>query len=346
MKAGGHSSRRELDLARAMSSPTDYSTLAVFTYRSAILARAVPRQHMHRIAHAVIGGLFGDHTDSMFSLTVTASGAFLLADSGLAALASELPRSGDDEDTFRCLYLHESSETRRGSQIAGTLSALSARLAAEAIPVLSMTTLGRNFLLVREGATERALVTLQRTLDEPSSLPAMPPPPADRMVLTVLPAPVCICSLSRDELPAAAHALLWLFALQPAAGLTHVFEMGGEAHRPPPTKGVLLAAVCERLPPARVGVAHLRIACAARAHPGAPGVSVGAPPCGRADPRARLARTLHRRPVGRRRAGTALPRVPAALRPPNDEREHGRYEPRPRAGRPPRRRLRSPRAPL
>mmetsp|Transcript_30731 Transcript_30731/g.96937 ORF Transcript_30731/g.96937 Transcript_30731/m.96937 type:complete len:317 (-) Transcript_30731:72-1022(-) len=211
-----------------MSSPTDYSTLAVFTYRSAIVARTVPRQHMHRIAHAVIGGLFGDHTDSMFSLTVTASGAFLLADSGLAALASELPRNANDEDTFRCLYLHESSETRRGSQIAGTLSALSARLAAEAIPVLSTTTLGRNFLLVREGATERALVTLQRTLDEPSSLPAMPPPPADRMVLTVLPAPVCICSLSRDELPAAAHALLWLFALQPAAGLTHVFEMGGE----------------------------------------------------------------------------------------------------------------------
>ena len=112
------------------------------------------------------------------------------------------------------LYIHEGSEERRGSEISGALSALCAKLADADVPVLNVCTLARNFMLVREAVSERALSTLRSTVEAshdagnvvPSSLAA----PAGVRLRLMRPH-LAICTLRLDQLPAVSHALLQLF---------------------------------------------------------------------------------------------------------------------------------------
>ena len=129
------------------------------------------------------------------------------------------------------LHPREGSTDKKGDETEGTIAALSARLAAEEVSVLDVTTLARNFMLVRADAAERALRTLQESLSRGRALLAARPqlsrPPPLRLAL--LPPRLAIGALSLAELPACAHALLRLVFLprSPHAFL-HYFEMGGE----------------------------------------------------------------------------------------------------------------------
>jgi hypothetical protein len=157
---------------RPAPASTMYSTLSVFSYKSRITARFVPRTQLHLVAHAVISGLFAPQPDSMFSITLVASGCCFLFDetSFAATFDAVLGLAGPTASQhYACLYIHEGSQSRRGSEVAGTLAALTARLAQEALPVLNMTTIERNFLLVCEHHAERALATLQRAIESEST---------------------------------------------------------------------------------------------------------------------------------------------------------------------------------
>jgi len=146
-----------------MKRAAPYGTLSVFTYKSRIVARLVPRSELPAVAHAVLAGLFGPQRDSMFSLTIVDSGCFFLYDESLSVAFDGVLGSGLQR--YCCLYIHEGSESVRGSESAGTLAALSARLAREALPVLNITTVERNFLLVHEHHADKALSTLQRAIE-------------------------------------------------------------------------------------------------------------------------------------------------------------------------------------
>lgn len=224
---------------RPAPASTEFSTLSVFTYKSRVTARFVPRTQLHMVAHAVIAGLFAQQPDSMFSITLVASGCCFLFDDSFTATFDAVMGSATNSQHYSCLYIHEGSQSRRGSEVAGTLAALSARLAQEALPVLNMTTIERNFLLVCEHHAERALTTLHRAIESESTATAsgsathVDPERAlsagmGTPQLVILAPSISICSLSQVELHTCAHALLWLLQLRPAEHLVTVFEMGGE----------------------------------------------------------------------------------------------------------------------
>jgi hypothetical protein len=193
------------------------------------------------VAHAVIAGLFAQQPDSMFSVTLVESGCCFLFDDSFTATFDAVMGSARPTGSqyYSCLYIHEGSQSRRGSEVAGTLAHLSARLAQEALPVLNMTTIERNFLLVYEHHAERALATLQRAIESEGAATASGSAThadperalsgeAGAPQLVILPPSISICSLSQLELHTCAHALLWLLQLRPAKHLVSVFEMGGE----------------------------------------------------------------------------------------------------------------------
>ena len=213
--------------ADAASHP--FSTLSVFSYTNDVQAVAFARADAHAATQGALHCLFAppsSRASEMFSYTASADGVFVLVDAAAAHLLG-----GARGDAWRCLYIHEGSTDKKGDETEGTIAALSARLAAEEVSVLDVTTLARNFMLVRADAAERALRTLQESLSRGRSLLAARPqlsrPPPLRLAL--LPPRLAIGALSLAELPACAHALLRLVFLprSPHAFL-HYFEMGGE----------------------------------------------------------------------------------------------------------------------
>lgn len=226
---------------RCAPSETDYSTLSVFSYRSRVVARSLPLAQLPVAAHVIIYSLFGPLKDSMFSFSLVDSGCCFLLDESYAetfdAIVGSFVKSGSQ--IYTCLYIHECSTSRRGSEVAGTLSTLTAQLAQNALPVLSMTTIARNFLLVHEQHATKALSILQSIIEKKtrksdpqaaSSDNSGLPPCAELRTpqLVVLPPSICICTLALKELHVCAHALIWMLQLKPGKYLTHVFEMGGE----------------------------------------------------------------------------------------------------------------------
>ena len=213
--------------ADAASHP--FSTLSVFSYTNDVQAVAFARADAHAATQGALHCLFAppsSRASEMFSYTASADGVFVLVDAAAAHLLG-----GARGDAWRCLYIHEGSTDKKGDETEGTIAALSARLAAEEVSVLDVTTLARNFMLVRADAAERALRTLQESLSRGRALLAARPqlsrPPPLRLAL--LPPRLAIGALSLAELPACAHALLRLVFLprSPHAFL-HYFEMGGE----------------------------------------------------------------------------------------------------------------------
>ena len=72
---------------------------------------------------------------------------------------------GSAATQWSCLYLHESSTEKSGHELSGSLSLLCDRLAAARVPVLNVTTLARNFMLVQSSVAELALSTLRAAVE-------------------------------------------------------------------------------------------------------------------------------------------------------------------------------------
>ena len=140
---------------------TAFSTLAVFSYRTPVATAFFPHGEVaENTTHMVLRCLFGPRVHNMFSFTISAEGRFFCVDEQLVGL---LDRSQSEKarDLWHCLYIHEASEEKKGTETFGTMAALSRKLAAEEISVLDCSTLTRNFMLVRKDNAERALSSLQ-----------------------------------------------------------------------------------------------------------------------------------------------------------------------------------------
>ena len=212
--------------ADAASHP--FSTLSVFSYTNDVQAVAFARADAHAATQGALHCLFAppsSRASEMFSYTASADGVFVLVDAAAAHLLG-----GARGDAWRCLYIHEGSTDKKGDETEGTIAALSARLAAEEVSVLDVTTLARNFMLVRADAAARALRTLQESLSRGRALLAARPqlsrPPPLRLAL--LPPRLAIGALSLAELPACAHAAPPVFLPRAPHAFLHYFEMGGE----------------------------------------------------------------------------------------------------------------------
>ena len=237
---------------------TAFSTLAVFSYRTPVATAFFPHgEAAENTTHMVLRCLFGPRVHNMFSFTISAEGRFFCVDEQLVGL---LDRSQSEKarDLWHCLYIHEASEEKKGTETFGTMAALSRKLAAEEISVLDCSTLTRNFMLVRKDNAERALRSLQDAIgkaangsggDDGGGGGTTPVPGTVRAAgdalaaaqLALLPGEVTIAKFSLDALPACAHALLQLLffppgtgtgtgttAAPPSPGFLHYFEMGGE----------------------------------------------------------------------------------------------------------------------
>jgi len=222
----------------------DYSTLAVFTYYSNVAACFVPSTERQLSTHTIVTCLFGKraHTESaMFSCSVTPEGVFFLLDRTAVEALDLEPYIGrhveSANDLWRCLYIHESSETRNGSEVFGTLAALTAQLAAAQVPVLNMTSLERNFMLVRAHHADAALKQLQETLEGRAHADSSAMGLAcdlNKNILTaasprleLLPESVAMGSFPSDKIPQCAHALISIL-LYSGSAFCHLFELGGE----------------------------------------------------------------------------------------------------------------------
>ena len=226
---------------------TAFSTLAVFSYRTPVATAFFPHgEAAENTTHMVLRCLFGPRAHNMFSFTISAEGRFFCVDEQLIGLLdrsqSELARV-----LWHCLYIHEASEEKKGTETYGTMAALSRKLAAEEIAVLDCSTLTRNFMLVRLDNAERALRSLQDAIGKAEAAVgrngsgsdggggggggsggggATPVPGTVRAAgdalaaaqLALLPGEVTIARLSLDALPACSHALLQLLFFPPGKG--------------------------------------------------------------------------------------------------------------------------------
>ena len=245
---------------------TAFSTLAVFSYRTPVATAFFPHgEAAENTTHMLLRCLFGPRAHNMFSFTISAEGRFFCVDEQLIGRLdrSQAAQAGD-RSLWHCLYIHEASEEKKGTETHGTMAALSRKLAAEEIAVLDCSTLTRNFMLVRLDNAERALRSLQDAINGKAEAAvgrngsggdggggggATPVPGTVRAAgdalavaqLALLPGEVTIARLSLDALPACAHALLQLLffppgedagagtaAEPPSPGFVHYFEMGGE----------------------------------------------------------------------------------------------------------------------
>ena len=243
---------------------TAFSTLAVFSYRTPVATAFFPHgEAAESTTHMLLRCLFGPRAHNMFSFTISAEGRFFCVDE---QLIGRLDRSQSERarDLWHCLYIHEASEEKKGTETHGTMAALSRKLAGEEIAVLDCSTLTRNFMLVRLDNAERALRSLQDAINGKAEaavgrngsggdggggggatpVPGMVRAAGDALAvaqLALLPGEVTIARLSLDALPACAHALLQLLffppgedagagtaAEPPSPGFVHYFEMGGE----------------------------------------------------------------------------------------------------------------------
>ena len=236
---------------------TAFSTLAVFSYRTPVATAFFPHgEAAENTTHMLLRCLFGPRAHNMFSFTISAEGRFFCVDE---QLIGRLDRSQSERarDLWHCLYIHEASEEKKGTETHGTMAALSRKLAAEEIAVLDCSTLTRNFMLVRLDNAERALRSLQDAINGKAERAVgrngsggdgggggTARAAGDALAvaqLALLPGEVTIARLSLDALPACAHALLQLLffppgedagagtaAEPPSPGFVHYFEMGGE----------------------------------------------------------------------------------------------------------------------
>ena len=224
--------KRQLDEG---SDAHNFSTMAVYSYQGPIVTLFVPPEDSQRATHPVLDCLFGPRKHAMFSVTrAFSAGAFLVFDEGVAE--GFLGRAATPSERWRCLYIHENSEERDGSEVSGCLTALCAKLTAAAVPVLNVCTLARNFMLVRDECSERALSTLRAAVVGSQSgtaepAPATPTPSAKDVRLRLMRSHLAICSLQVDQLQSCTHALLQLLLFMDDApkSFFHLFEMGGEA---------------------------------------------------------------------------------------------------------------------
>ena len=238
---------------------TAFSTLAVFSYRTPVATAFFPHgEAAENTTHMLLRCLFGPRAHNMFSFTISAEGRFFCVDEQLIGRLdrSQAAQAGD-RSLWHCLYIHEASEEKKGTETHGTMAALSRKLAAEEIAVLDCSTLTRNFMLVRLDNAERALRSLQDAINGKAETAVgrngsggdgggggTARAAGDALAvaqLALLPGEVTIARLSLDALPACAHALLQLLffppgedagagtaAEPPSPGFVHYFEMGGE----------------------------------------------------------------------------------------------------------------------
>ena len=215
-----------------------FSTLSVFSYTNDVQAVAFARADAHAATQRRCTALAA-FAPRESSYTASADGVFVLVD---AAAAHLLGARGD-----AALPTSTRAPPTRRATRPRARSRRSARLAAEEVSVLDVTTLARNFMLVRADAAERALRTLQESPARPLALAARPqlsrPPP---LRLALLPPRLAIGALSLAELPACAHALLRLVFRRERRTPLHYFEMGGEVslivEEAPPTRCAPTAA--------------------------------------------------------------------------------------------------------
>ena len=155
---------------RAKTSSAPFGTLSVFSYRTPIATLFVPNGQ--DVTLATLRCLFGPRAHNMFSCTVSAEGRFFAFDEGLLETFGAAKAA---RDLWHCLYIHEASPDTNGSESSGTMAALSSQLANEKIAVLDVSTLARNFMLVRLENAERALKTLQAAITSEPPPQARPP---------------------------------------------------------------------------------------------------------------------------------------------------------------------------
>lgn len=203
--------------AREDAMATDFSTLSVYSYRSAVATIFVSPDEAPSRATALLSRLFGPREHGMFSATRSPAGTFLICDTTTTdgLMGAAVPT----DEAWRVLYIHEGSEERQGSEISGTLSALCARLADASVAVLNVCTLARNFMLVREAACERALATLRATVEAGQAGGArgggVEAQPIAAAKIRLRRARLAICSFKLESLPNLTHALLHFFFLEP-----------------------------------------------------------------------------------------------------------------------------------
>ena len=101
--------------------------------RGALATHFVPTSEVDAALPKMLAALFGHRRrHSVFSVTFTVEGLFLVMDS---ALHCEL-FGGNGGESWSCLYIHEASSERSGAEVSGALSTLCDRLAKEQIAVL------------------------------------------------------------------------------------------------------------------------------------------------------------------------------------------------------------------
>ena len=269
-----------------------YSHLACFSYHKPLATLFVPSAAAERATHALLRCLFCPAREhDVFSITASEDGQFFLLDEPVhARFCAATTHEGASQpsatpDLWHCIYLHESAEEGSvGAETSGAISALSEQLAAQQIAVLDVTTLLRNFMLVRLASADLALRALRRTLEpsesaeSPPSAPPAAPPPADAAIacqvqLTLLTPSIVIAMLPLEALRACALPLLQLLLFPPAAcaptQFLHLFEMGGEAsvmfeERALAALGEAGAPLRDAIAPtAAAGWRVLRVTCAA-----------------------------------------------------------------------------------
>lgn len=242
----------------------DFSTLAVFTYKGALTTQMVPTPFSRTALPQMLSALFGPRKqDTVFSLTATPEGDFLILDVALHAslFGGSGVSSGNDGipaphtlPHWSCLYLHEASPDRTGAEVSGALSTLCERLAAARVPVLNVCTLARNFMLMREEVSQVALDTLRSAVEEGANHDGqaadgagagqiLDGPPQKRqhvgasghvasalsggsgvrIVVTPARVSITVATISVADLKKCAHAILALFVL-PQGGARPTFQ--------------------------------------------------------------------------------------------------------------------------
>ena len=206
-----------------------FSTLSVFTYHGPLCVHHLTSAQAESALPAMLKAIFGSRQrHSVFSLTAGASGCFLVLDE---ALHREL-FGGSGAERWSCLYIHESSSTRNGADVSGSLSLLFDRLTEAQVPLLNVCTLRRNFVVVRQSYADLALRTLRSAIAGEGSARVEDSegsnPPPKGVHLRLLRTVVAIGALSVAQLKSCAHALIHLLFLRRGEDFVHFFEMGGE----------------------------------------------------------------------------------------------------------------------
>jgi len=172
------------------SASSAFGSLSVYTYQNPLAALFFPctEGSNRSLVEPVLAAVFGPPCTSMFSLTSSSDGDFILADHAACGERLRLPQAAGaagGSGEWRCLYIHEASFERGGAEISGALSLLCERLAAAEVAVLNMCSLARNFMVVRSSCEARAMQTLREAYEdgERPARPALPPPSGVRLRL-------------------------------------------------------------------------------------------------------------------------------------------------------------------